>query len=217
MRIVNVRDFEGLYVVTDEGRIYSTRTGNEIKPTPDKRGYLKINLHKDGKVTTKQVHCIVYYSFTQNVGLNRNDELVIDHIDGNRLNNALANLRKITTRQNTARAKTNKYGRGVHFFEALRKFGATIQFGKTRYHLGVFDTADEAAQAYKDALATYKTTGKLPDKRDRTQKRCGLCKQMLPVEAFYYVKGHGRTYYCKECSRRYEREKRVKNKNMNIK
>lgn len=210
MRIVNVRDFEGLYVVTDEGKVYATRTGKEIKGVMNKSGYLQLNLRKNGVKTTARVHQIVYYSFNRN--RSKSDNLVIDHIDGNKMNNALSNLRKITTRQNTARAKTNKYGRGVVFYPHIEKYGANIQFGKTRYFLGVYETQEQAAQAYRDALTKHKETGELPYKRDWSQKRCGMCGQVLPIDAFYIRTNKTHSYYCKECSRRYEREKRLLNK-----
>lgn len=210
MRIVNVRDFEGLYVVTDEGKVYATQTGKEVKGVVNKSGYLQVNLHKNGVRTTARVHQIVYYSFHRN--RNKSDNLVIDHIDCDKTNNALSNLRKITTRQNTARAKTNRYGRGVSYYPTTGKYGANIQFGQTRYFLGVYETSEQASQAYSNALAKHKETGELPYKRDWSQKRCGMCGQMLPVEAFYTRMNNTHSYYCRECSVKYARDKRMFNK-----
>ena len=219
MEIVNVRDFEGLYAVTDEGVIYSLRKGIEVIPTVNKKGYKYVTLHKNGKRRTRPVHCIVYYSFHKNRGLNRNDNLVIDHIDGNKLNNHLSNLRKITTRENTARAKETPNGRGVHYFAGLNKYGASIQIDNIRYHLGVFDSAEEASKVYKTALDNYKTNGVLPYKKDRSVKYCARCKQTLPISQFYYIKHHGLSYYCKPCSCEYARIQRrnaaIKNKEHN--
>lgn len=169
MKIVNVIGYEGLYAVSDQGVIYNLKRGTIVKPTMDKRGYLSVILSKGGVQYTTKVHKVVFYSFVVQNGLTREDSLVIDHIDGDKTNNALYNLRKITTRENTSRSKTPKYGRGFHFYEKTGKFGAEIQINKVRYFLGTFDRAEDASIAYETALERYEKDGILPEKR-RKQK-----------------------------------------------
>lgn len=201
MKIINVVGYEGLYAVSDEGQVFSLKKGEPLLPSIDKGGYLKVSLNKNGERKTVPIHKIVFYSFNACRKLKRTDELVIDHIDGNKTNNRLENLRKITTRENTSRAKTNLYGKGVHHFKHLGKFGADITINKVRYHLGVFQTPEEAAAAYQSALDTYNANGTLPFKRDRTVKTCKQCGKTKPIDEFYYIKGHGYQTYCKECQR----------------
>ncbi len=208
MRIINVVGFEGLYAVSDDGRIFSLKKGIELKPALDNSGYLHVSFHKSGKRAVVYIHKAVYYSFNAYRKLTREDNLVIDHIDGNKTNNRLENLRKITTRENTSRAKVNKYGKGVHFFAHLGKFGAEIGIDGTRYYLGIFPNAEEAAEAYQAALKSYKENGVLPYKRDRTIKTCIKCGQTKPISEYYHVKGHGYQTYCKVCQRAYSRQRR---------
>lgn len=59
--------YEGLYLVSDLGRIKSLnyrRTGKEqvLKPVKDRDGYLRIDLCNDGKVKFK-VHRLVWFAF----------------------------------------------------------------------------------------------------------------------------------------------------------
>jgi hypothetical protein len=72
----------------------------------------------------------------------------IDHIDGNRLNNRLANLREATASQNQWNSKQRGNGlRGVR----LRRRGcwqARICVHRKTHHLGSFATPEEASQAY---------------------------------------------------------------------
>lgn len=82
MNIVNVVNYEGLYCVTDEGYIFSLKTGVKLKTHLEKSGYMSVVLSKNGKKHTYKVHTIVFNSFNK-----RNNELVIDHIDGNKTNN----------------------------------------------------------------------------------------------------------------------------------
>lgn len=80
----------------------------------------------------------------------------IDHIDRNPMNNRIDNLRIATHGQNKINGnvyRNNDAGyRGVHFHKQHRKYCATISHNKKRHHIGLFDSAHEAASAY-DAAA----------------------------------------------------------------
>lgn len=201
MRVINIVGYEGLYAVTDEGQIYSLKQGIQLKPAMNAGGYLIVSLNKDGVKHTVPIHKAVYYSFNSYRKLTRTDLLVIDHIDGDRTNNRLDNLRKITTRENTSRAKTNMYGKGVHYFKNIDKYGAEITINGTRYHLGTFLTPQEASEHYYAALSAYNENGNLPVKKDKSVKYCKQCGTTKPISEFYYIKGHGYQTLCKECQR----------------
>jgi hypothetical protein len=75
----------------------------------------------------------------------------IDHIDGNKLNNKIENLRVATSAQNIQNQRvprsTNNLGvQGVH--KVNNKYRAVIHKNYKKYHLGYFDTAEEAHQKY---------------------------------------------------------------------
>jgi HNH endonuclease len=77
----------------------------------------------------------------------------IDHINRNRADNRIENLRLANRSQNGANArlwKSNTSGlRGVRRFH--KKWRATIGYGGQLYHLGTFATAEEASNAYRVA------------------------------------------------------------------
>ena len=77
----------------------------------------------------------------------------IDHRDGNPLNDVWSNLRPATSTQNKANQKIrrdNKTGfKGVH--PCRNRFSARAHIRGVYKHLGVFDTAEEAAAAYRQA------------------------------------------------------------------
>jgi len=95
----------------------------------------------------------------------------VDHIDGDTLNNTRANLRACTRTQNSynqRKRKDNKSGyKGVSWMKSMQKWRAYIWIGGTypkgrQYHLGFFDTPEEAAEAYNvEAIKAFGQFAKL--------------------------------------------------------
>lgn len=81
----------------------------------------------------------------------------VDHIDRDRLNNRIENLRLVTRRENMRNAglQTNSTSgyKGVHFRKARQKWVARIMYdGKNSRYLGSYSSPADAARAY-DAAA----------------------------------------------------------------
>ncbi len=77
--------------------------------------------------------------------------MVVDHINGNGVNNRRCNMRVCTPQQNRynsrPRTKKSKY-KGVRFDEQTGRWFAEITHNGVKYHLGTFDDEVEAARAY---------------------------------------------------------------------
>lgn len=93
--------------------------------------------------------------------LNTPSDMVVDHINGNKLDNRKSNLRNCTQAQNCQnqglrRNNTSGY-KGVHFHkQRINKWQARLHFtdenGKRKVkHLGFFDDPKEAGTAYNQA------------------------------------------------------------------
>jgi len=89
----------------------------------------------------------------------------VDHVNGNRKENSFLNLRPATRKQNLENQKLridNTSGhRGVTLDKRTGRFVARIFHNRRGYHIGVFDTAEQAAVAAKskrDALFTHHHT-----------------------------------------------------------
>lgn len=81
----------------------------------------------------------------------------IDHISGDRLDNRRCNLRVCSHQENMFNQKTrntNSSGfNGVSFQKSAGKYAAYINQNEKKYHLGLFDTAEEAAAVRDKAAA----------------------------------------------------------------
>lgn len=142
------------YFVSNLGRIKSVRLEKEyIKNFRLHNGYYRIRL-SDGRKWFS-VHQLVAIAFLNHIP--NNNGMVIDHINANKTDNRLENLRIVTHRENInlaydATNKSSKY-RGVYFHKPTNKWLSQIGInGKTKY-LGLFNSEVEAGQAYKNALA----------------------------------------------------------------
>jgi hypothetical protein len=79
---------------------------------------------------------------------------LVDHIDRNRANNSWSNLRLVTRKENTFN-KTPIPGKSgfLGVFKVKNKYYAHISVDNKKKHIGVYNTPEEAHQAYLDARA----------------------------------------------------------------
>lgn len=111
-----IKNYEGLYSVTEDGHIYRYVYNRAIEVAQRKNsnnGYLLITLHKGGGVRTDAcVHRVVAETFIPNP----ENKKYVNHIDGNKTNNALSNLEWCTSKENCLHAYAtglNKHKRKI--------------------------------------------------------------------------------------------------------
>jgi hypothetical protein len=143
--------------IVNEFLAYDPFTGNlfQKKKRPKvKVGSIAGGLNPDGYRYIQLLG--VKYPAHRLVWLIENKQLpvkTLDHIDGNKSNNHITNLREVTNKQNTenrGKQRNNKTGyKGVSFNNRLQKFVAQIQHNYTPIYIGIYLTAYEAHLAYE--------------------------------------------------------------------
>lgn len=88
------------------------------------------------------------------VGAKKGD--IVDHINGNTLDNRRENLRIVTHQQNCYNREALKKGINKRIWPSGRvAFRARIRKDNRLHHLGYFDTIEEAIKAREDAKSAY--------------------------------------------------------------
>lgn len=101
----DIKDYEGLYQVSNTGKVKSIRTnGKLLKLHEDKGGYLIAYLYKKSKYKCFKIHRLVANAFIPN----QEEKRTVNHIDGNKKNNSVNNLEWATHSENIIHA--NKTG-----------------------------------------------------------------------------------------------------------
>ncbi len=132
------------YEVSNFGNVKNIKTNRVLKPGIDGHGYYHVILSMNNIKTTKKIHRLVAQTFLENP----DNKHCVDHIDGNRLNNKLSNLRYATISENSQNAKLslrNKSGiKGVIFNKVVNKWHARIMIDGISIHLGLFVNEEDA-------------------------------------------------------------------------
>ena len=156
----DIPGYKGLYQASDLGRVKSlhriimrsngikqTINGHMKKPSLLRNGYFTVILHN---VKYKQfyVHQLVAMAFF-NHSPNK-FKIVVDHIDFDKTNNALSNLRLLSNRENTNQKHSKSRSKYTGVFWDRKKWRSSIRVNGKRIYLGSFMSEIDASKAYQN-------------------------------------------------------------------
>ena len=136
------------YKGTSERIIVSSKSSN---------GYLLVKLCENKKCKTFSVHQLVAVAFLGHTPDGTN-KIVIDHINGNKMDNRVENLQLITNRENGTKDRkgySSKHA-GVGWDKDASRWRARIQYKGRLIYLGLFEDETEAKEIYQKALFQLK-------------------------------------------------------------
>ena len=132
--------------------LVSKRMFGKVAGSSHRQGYVIIRVKNRAYLAHRLAWLYVHGSFPI-AGLE------IDHIDLDKKNNAISNLRLATRSQNMMNLVVSPHSKsgvkGVTFRKDLNKYASRIMANNKMVHLGHFRTIDEAREAYENAAKLY--------------------------------------------------------------
>lgn len=98
------------YLITNDGKLYNNKTNNWYKGRISDTGYLDYIITVDGKQYSKRAHRLVAEAFIPNP----NNFPIVNHKDGNKLNNSVDNLEWVTNSMNLQHAIDNNLKKNTY-------------------------------------------------------------------------------------------------------
>lgn len=124
----DIEGYEVLYSVSNLGRVksmgikhrhnygrYATKPVKMLSQRPNGRGYATVRLSRDTKARTFRTHRLVACAFLPNP----NNYGLVNHIDGNKLNNKVSNLEWCSPKQNVEHAWRTGLAKKVRSYQEI--------------------------------------------------------------------------------------------------
>lgn len=146
--------YETKYKVSNDGRIWSEYLQDFMKPYYSKGGYMRVKVNFGERNKKFMVHRLVAMAFIPNPDAEHLTQ--VDHIDCNRTNNTVDNLRWVSPKQNTQHAIENGYRNKYHYKMINAETGEILEFDNGSKLCKYFNRSYEI-----DTINKYANTGKI--------------------------------------------------------
>jgi len=108
-------------------------------------GYLRTGINSK----MFRFHRIVYYAHNPDWDITYTHDNQIDHIDRDKLNNNISNLRVVNHRENNLNKDSFDNAKGYCYDKRYKKYMTRIKLYSKEIHLGYFDTEIEASNKFQ--------------------------------------------------------------------
>lgn len=120
---------------------YGNRKEGTRAGSISRKGYMSLRIDKKLYFVHRLIWLFVHGTFPSEF---------IDHIDGNKSNNRLVNLRAVSRRENSQNLSQHRGGKkpGCYYNRSRKKWEAQISINNKKIHLGMYLSEQEAHAAY---------------------------------------------------------------------
>ena len=125
------------------GKVFGLK-GQELGHISD--GYTRFTIWYDKKDYKLLAHNFIWFMY-----YGEDAQIDIDHINRDRSDNRICNLRSVTRQEN----QFNTNAKGFYWHKQNKKWCAVIHLNNKKINLGCFDTKEEAHEAYLEAKKKY--------------------------------------------------------------
>jgi hypothetical protein len=152
---------EKIFIDLEKQEIINLSTGKALKQRIVDTGYLVVNFLSNGRSRNLKLHRLFFY--WHNGYLPR----LVDHIDRNRLNNNVHNLREVNSSENAINSTKREIINGkvasskhknVSFDKKSKKWIARPTLNGKSIYLGIFAEEDQAGEAVNQFYIKYNLT-----------------------------------------------------------
>ena len=142
-----IKGFED-YEVSTLGRVVSLKRKDRVVLSTHRTrdGYVRVQLRSNGKRSDKYIHKLVAEAFLNHIPCGM--EEVVDHIDHDKENNSVENLRLISNEENSSKKSKESSSSYMGVYLSSGKWRARKRVDGKQIHLGCFNTEEEAKSAY---------------------------------------------------------------------
>lgn len=96
------------YKITKCGKVFSLYYNRFVSTSLSSRGYISVKLSRNGKSIHTSIHRLIALAF---IGIPENEKMVVNHKNGDKLDNSIENLEWCTIQENV-----------LHYYKYLQKF-----------------------------------------------------------------------------------------------
>lgn len=134
----DIEGYEGLYQVSNFGRVKSSYTNRFLKGRKSPQGYLLVNLCKNNIASGKTIHRLVAQAFIPN----SENKPQVNHIDEDKTNNMVSNLEWMTSKENLNHGTRNeRAGKAISKSNSIPIIATNIKTGESREFYGINECA----------------------------------------------------------------------------
>ena len=129
---------KGYYIDDVTYEIYSFKRykdGRKIKLSPDRNGYLRFDVRNEGKHKTIRYHQLIVRLFVDSTYDPSTQQ--IDHLDRNRLNNSIDNLKVVSRRENLLNRSSYSSVKAIYLDDIGENIPVNVEHGI--YYSKTFD------------------------------------------------------------------------------